>query len=116
MCEELSDEEKEEYCNSFYNAWEWDVNDIESGNPYPWGCPWNYDSTKDWMPQNNESIKEAAIRYYQNNRSDILNEIKNELFVIYDNDLEWNGFDDEVNEKRAELLDKLIRINQLINE
>lgn len=101
-----TDEQKEQYYNTFYDCWEFSGYDDQDAD-LPFGAPWDWCSDDDWKPQPGETVEEAAERWYRENRQGILTVFKEE--VVEDYDLAVIG-----SEKRKELKEWLDELEQLL--
>lgn len=70
---DLTDDQKDDFIEAFYNELDCDLHDCES--PIPWGCPWFYCNEK---VLTGSTVEEMAINYCL----EVLCEIKSE-FISY---------------------------------
>lgn len=87
--EELSEEERIEFAESFYDCWcPWSMlgKKPDLSSPEPWGCPWFYDPEVEFK---GETVDEMATNYFK--------EMK--LFIIKQIALEVSDYEDEKEEE-----------------
>lgn len=66
LAKQLTEDEQDEFIEAFYEACDFDLDDLDC--PNPWGCPWF------WAPNQElkgDSIKEMAINFYQEYKQEI---------------------------------------------
>lgn len=68
----LTEAQMEEFATTFYNCWRNELPDFPidavEGNPYPWGCPWHFETS---IEVNGDGPEEWAVSWWEQNRDEI---------------------------------------------
>lgn len=70
----LTESQKDQFVNFFYDHWEFPENDAESN--FPWGCPW---LNRHEIFLRGDDIEEMARNFYYSVRDDIWRDRQEEL-------------------------------------
>jgi len=102
---ELSEEEREVFAETFYTVWPYEETDRDSSTP--WGCPWYWCGSEKLL---HEDIQEAANLFFLSNRAELdgyekeMNKIKIEKIL------------DDLRTKKSDLILGLASLEKIIKD
>lgn len=70
---------RQEFAEAFYqtaSAAGLDINDQDT--PAPWGAPWIWNNSEEWLPEGNETATETAVRFFRQYQKQICGQLEKE--------------------------------------